>query len=92
MQRLTLTAQHLRPAPLAQSDREAEVRGVLAAHGLFPRRMSHASTVGLTITYAHLSERADLHAAAEVLAVSLDWEDTTIEAVASMVTVSTSRG
>lgn len=92
MQRLTLTAETLRPAPLAQREREAEVRAVLNAHGFFPRRMSHASTTGLTITYAHLSEAGDLPAAAGVLAAHIDWEDTSVEALVSMVTVSTSRG
>lgn len=92
MQRLSLTAETFTPPPLGSDERIAVVQGVLAARGIMARRMSHATTVGLTITYAHMSEAADAPAAAQVLADALDWEDTEVSTIPGGVAIATRRG
>jgi len=90
--RLLPTAETLRPAPLDREERAKAVTDVLAAHGIYARRMGHASSVGLTITYAHMSEPANAPQAAALLAEHLDWEDTDVADVAGTVAVTTRRG
>lgn len=92
MLRLTPTKTDLRPAPLAREERVEEVRSILATHGIYARRVGHAASVGLTITYVHLSEAADGPTATRLLAEHLDWDETDVADVAGSVAVTTHRG
>lgn len=92
MLRMTPTADTLRPAPLAKGERAEAVRAVLHAHGIMTRRMGHAASTGITITYAHLSEAANGATATALLAEHLDWEATDVADVAGAIAVTTHRG
>lgn len=92
MLRMTPTADTLRPAPLAREERAEAVQAILRARGIFTRRMGHASSAGITITYAHLSEAADGPQATALLAESLDWAETDVADVAGTVAITTQRG
>ena len=92
MLRLTTTAEEKRPAPLGQEERIAAVTAILGGHGIFARRLGHAQSAGITITYVHLSEAADGPAASRLLAEALDWADTDVADVVGTVAVTTHRG
>ena len=92
MLRMTPTADTLRPAPLAREERAEAVRAILHEHGMMTRRMGHAASAGITITYAHLSEAANGRRAVALLAEALDWADTDVAEVAGSVAVTTQRG
>lgn len=92
MRRLTMTAEAPQPAPLDPVERQEAVLRILNDHGIFTRRVGHAASVGITITYAHLSEAANGPRACSLLAEHLDWEDTDVADVAGAVAVTTHRG
>jgi hypothetical protein len=92
MLRLTPTAEELHPAPLIRTERVDAAIEPLRAHGIHPRRLGHASSVGITITYLHLSEAADGPAAVRLLAAALDWADTDMAEVAGTVAITTTHG
>lgn len=92
MLRMTPAADTLRPAPLAREERAEAVRTILHAHGIMTRRMGHASSAGITITYAHLSEAANGSQATALLAEHLDWDATDFADVAGTVAITTQRG
>ena len=92
MLRLTTTAEEKRPAPLGQAERIAAVTTILAPFGIFARRLGHANSAGITITYVHLSEAADGPLASHLLAEGLDWADTDVADVVGTVAVTTHRG
>ena len=92
MLRLTTMAEEKRPAPLDRETRTRVVADLLAEHGIFARRMGHANSVGITVTYAHLSQAADGAQATALLAKALDWDDTDVADVAGTVAITTNRG
>lgn len=92
MLRLATTTEDKRPAPLDREERIDATTAVLAKHGIFTRRTGHAHSIGITVTYLHLSEAADGPVASHLLAHHLDWDQTDIADVAGTVAVTTHRG